>query len=115
MYFDFEKAYTAAKNDKDALESLLLQFGILPNTSVRIKRCARNPNRYIFTDYGTPKYSAFQQGKGYDIAGLIGGIYPKNATQQIQILTSLGYGNFPSPKTNNGATQNPNKGATVNP
>ena len=115
MYFDFEKAYTAAKNDKDALESLLLQFGILPNTSVRIKRCARNPNRYIFTDYGTPKYSAFQQGKGYDIAGLIGGIYPKNATQQIQILTSLGYGNFPSPKTNNGATQNPNKGATTNP
>jgi Type III restriction enzyme, res subunit len=112
--FDFKKAYLDAKRDKSALESALFQFGILPkNTSVKIGICPKNPNRYIFTDFGTPKNSAFQQGKGYDIEGLIKGFYPKNAAQQIQILTNLGFGSYP--QTNNGATQNPNKGATVNP
>jgi Type III restriction enzyme, res subunit len=114
--FDFKKAYLDAKRDLGALESVLFQFGILPNESIEIKICGKNPNRYIFTDFGTPKpiYSnIFQKGKGYDIEGVIKGLYPKNAAQQIQILTNLGFGNYP--QTNNGATQNPNKGATVNP
>ena len=112
IMFDYKAAYTAAKGSKDALESLLVQFGILPNDSVKIGLCPKSPNRYIFTDFGIPQNPAFEQGKGYDIEGLIFAVCPK---QQKQILISLGFGNFPSPKTNNGATQNPNNGATVNP